>query len=58
MFFKNVIFWLKKSKFSSKMAFLGVNFTKNLIPLNLKGRKKSLAGRMWPTGRTLAMSDL
>jgi hypothetical protein len=52
MFFKNVIFWLKKSKFSSKMTFLGVYFTKIASSLKLKGRKKSLAGR------TLAMSVL
>ncbi len=52
MFFTNVIFWPKKSKFSSKMAFEGVPFTKIMSPPELKGRKKSSAGR------TLAMSAL
>jgi len=34
-------FWLKKSEFSSKVAFLGVHVTKILSPL--KAAKKSLA---------------
>jgi hypothetical protein len=56
MFFKYVIFWLKKSKFSSKMTFFGVYFTKIASPFKPKGCKKSLTGHMWPPGRTLAMS--
>ncbi len=40
------------------MAFYGVYLTKILSPPKLKGRKKSLAGRMWPAGRTLAISDI
>jgi hypothetical protein len=49
MFFKNVIFWLKKSNFLKKW---GIKYFK------LKGHQKSLEGRMRPAGRTLAMSDL
>jgi hypothetical protein len=51
MFFKDVIFWLKKSYFFFNGEW-GIKYFK------LKGRQKSLEGRMWPAGRTLAMSDI
>jgi hypothetical protein len=37
-------FWLKNSKFSSKMAFFAVHFTKILSPLKLKGPEKNFGG--------------
>ncbi len=40
MFYIKVIFWLKKSKFSLKMTFFGVHFTKIVNPLNSKAEKK------------------
>jgi hypothetical protein len=43
MLIKDVIFWLKKSKVSSKVALGGV-FYKNFEHPKLKGQKENLAG--------------
>jgi hypothetical protein len=59
---KNVLqkchFLALKVKIFFKNGIFGGYFTKILSPLRLKGRKKSLAGRMRPAGRTLAMSAI
>ena len=49
-------FLAQKIKIFFKNSILVGAFYKNFVPPKLKGRKKSLASRMWPAGRTLAMS--